>query len=445
MIHAHEASRLEYDKNIDSPFEDLKDSTEYLEDHWFFISNEIRKLCEDKATRPSFVLADYMAPSFAYEIGHIFKIHFAVFSPHLPFYLIQSRFSLIPSEIHIDFFFAEKHRQMFAKDIRFISPFYGGLIAPLGLHPQLFHHIVYMYKLSRRRQEHRTAFSFLTPSGPRYMVLANTFFPLDQHRDLRPSLIPVGPVLNDATPISDQRMAFFIQTHTRIALVRHGMSISCADATEDLVAGLLRAVEAGYIDGVIATVPEYPIIEDAYSVIEKYSWFQQLDTTDSRAVLDHPHTKLLVCDGTPYDTLEAVVHGKPMIVIPVFIDQRANTSNLRKAGVALYIDPDTLTPHVLCESIGKVLSDRNFFLRKAQEMADLAGKAGGCRSAVDQIEKIMYSANASLSSILKHIAAVVLLLGVAHVRQRSARMCTQLCKTCSSSFFSSMRRLPKKP
>lgn len=434
---------MEYDRNLEVPFEDLQNSTEYLEERWYFISRKIREICENKATRPSFILADYMAPSFAQEINDIFKIHVAVLSSHLPFYLLQRQFSLVPPEVHIDFFFADKHRRMFEKDLRFISPIYGGLIAPLGLHPRLLHHIVYMYRLARRRRENRTAFSFITPSGPRYMVLANTFFPLDQHGELRPSLIPVGPIVSSATAFYNQNMAVFINMHSRIAFVGHGMCISYANATDNLAQGLLQAIEAGYIDSVIASVPEYGVVQDAYSAIEGFSWFRYLGDTDSRVVLNHPHTKLLVCDGTPYDTVEAIVHGKPMIVIPVFIDQRANTSNLVKAGVALHVDYETLTPHWLCESIGSIVSARSPFLQKAQEMADLARKAGGCHSAVDHIEKAMYTANVSLSNILKHVATVALVLGVASGRQRAIRECASMCRTFSASFFSSMRNLSK--
>ncbi|KAK6052607.1 hypothetical protein COOONC_09888 [Cooperia oncophora] len=56
--------------------------------------------------------------------------------------------------------------------------------------------------------------------------------------------------------------------------------------------------------------------------------------------------------------LEAMFHGKPMIVIPLFGDQQLNARNIQRHGVGTLIERHRLNKYTLRQAIQETLGNR---------------------------------------------------------------------------------------
>ena len=85
-------------------------------------------------------------------------------------------------------------------------------------------------------------------------------------------------------------------------------------------------------------------------------WMPQQD------LLGHPKIQLFITHGGLFSNQEAVYHGVPFIVLPVFADQPINAQKAHNDGYAIRLNWDELTEETLYGAIQIILSDPRYYV-----------------------------------------------------------------------------------
>lgn len=72
----------------------------------------------------------------------------------------------------------------------------------------------------------------------------------------------------------------------------------------------------------------------------------------------HPNTKLFISHGGLMGTMEAIVHGVPILGIPTNMDQANNVACLQDFGVAVHIDYNNITVTSMAWAINELLTNK---------------------------------------------------------------------------------------
>ncbi|XP_062541390.1 uncharacterized protein LOC134209418 [Armigeres subalbatus] len=83
-------------------------------------------------------------------------------------------------------------------------------------------------------------------------------------------------------------------------------------------------------------------------------WMPQSD------VLAHPKVKLFITHGGLLGSTESLHHGKPMVGVPIYGDQRLNMARAEKAGYGAQIEYENLSKETICHAIHKVLDNPSY-------------------------------------------------------------------------------------
>ncbi|XP_054152718.1 NDP-glycosyltransferase YjiC-like [Oppia nitens] len=79
-----------------------------------------------------------------------------------------------------------------------------------------------------------------------------------------------------------------------------------------------------------------------------------------------PEVDLVITHGGNNSVTETMYFGKPMIVLPVFVDQLDNAQRIHDLGYGIRLDANNCTEHELREAIDKLLSDYDLLDRLRQ-------------------------------------------------------------------------------
>jgi MGT family glycosyltransferase len=89
-----------------------------------------------------------------------------------------------------------------------------------------------------------------------------------------------------------------------------------------------------------------------------------------------------VTHGGMGSTMEAVVHGVPMVVVPQMIEQETTADRVAELGLGVRLDPADATPDALAKAVDTVVSDPAY-RAACVRMGTLARAAGGAPAAAD--------------------------------------------------------------
>ncbi|VDL77587.1 unnamed protein product [Nippostrongylus brasiliensis] len=103
---------------------------------------------------------------------------------------------------------------------------------------------------------------------------------------------------------------------------------------------------------------------EAHANVYPMKWIPQTD------LLADPRLSLFITHGGINSILEAIFHGKPMIVVPLFGDQPLNSKNVHKRGLGTVIEKHRLNKMTLTEAIRKTLGNREI-LRQSSFVASM--------------------------------------------------------------------------
>jgi hypothetical protein len=84
------------------------------------------------------------------------------------------------------------------------------------------------------------------------------------------------------------------------------------------------------------------------------SWLPQND------LLGHKNTKLFITHGGNNGQLEGVVHGVPMLTLPIFGDQFYNAQRAFKRGLGIHLDLESVSVEDLRAGVNEVISNPKY-------------------------------------------------------------------------------------
>ncbi|XP_044262534.1 UDP-glycosyltransferase UGT5-like [Tribolium madens] len=93
-------------------------------------------------------------------------------------------------------------------------------------------------------------------------------------------------------------------------------------------------------------------------------WLPQQD------ILAHPNVKLFITHGGLLSTTETIYHGKPVLAIPIFGDQKLNAKNIYNNGFGLYLYYEDLTEENLTKKLNELLSNPKY-ARNAKKRSEI--------------------------------------------------------------------------
>ncbi|XP_072381846.1 UDP-glycosyltransferase UGT5-like [Diabrotica undecimpunctata] len=99
--------------------------------------------------------------------------------------------------------------------------------------------------------------------------------------------------------------------------------------------------------------------------VEIRKWLPQQD------VLAHPNVKLFITHGGLLSLTESVHYGVPVLVLPVFGDQRMNAAKVEGMGYGVQIPFSQITEERLTDALKKLLNDPKY-IETARKLSDLS-------------------------------------------------------------------------
>ncbi|KAM6537372.1 hypothetical protein FALCPG4_003297 [Fusarium falciforme] len=372
--------------------------SKYLFDRfWTDAYKCVRALCLDASTKPDFIIADWFADNVARDMLKQFNIQIASVWPQMPF--IMAPVSYQPGQPGY-----QADGAMTSEYATLMSRFRNEFVVVAAI-PTVIGFLRWTRKM---RADAGVHYSQPILTKPDYLVLVNSFWGLETPKELPPLMASVGPILGDEYPPLDRDLAEFLETHDKTIYVSLGTHVALpAEELEKVTLGLIQALDAGSINGVIWAIPRkgrakfdtsksYPladgsILNVAEMLKDAHPRFRLPVFAPQRAVLEHPNTALFLTHGGGSSANEALFHGKRVLVVGYFFDQLCNSSRLVTAGVGLSLDKSYLTPSSIGDSITKVILDVDgTFTRNVRRMQRIAVINSRRKElAADLVEEVM--------------------------------------------------------
>jgi UDP:flavonoid glycosyltransferase YjiC (YdhE family) len=100
-----------------------------------------------------------------------------------------------------------------------------------------------------------------------------------------------------------------------------------------------------------------------------------------------PHCDLVIAHGGSGTVRDALLHGLPMVIVPVAADQHVNAKRCAELGAARVISPDSRTPEAIREATRDVLRDPSY-RQCAERLRDEMHSLPGPEQVVGLLERL---------------------------------------------------------
>ena len=378
--------------------EPLMASKRMFDSFWTGAYFKLRELCQDPATRPDFIIADFFAEQAARDMKKQFNIQLASVWPQMPYYMAPA--SYIPGQpgFQMDVTLTSEHASIGSR--LWNESFMFRML------PELLKYVLFTKRMRANAGVH---YGLPPQLKPDYLVLVNSFFGLEVPKELPPLIHAVGPILSDEYPSLDNELSSFLDQHDKTVYASLGTHVCLpTDELEKLLLGFVQALDAGYINGIIWSIPvkarpnfdltktytlaDGSILKVADMLTDSHPQFRTPTFAPQRAVLAHPNTKLFLTHGGGSSANETLFHGVPVLTIGYFFDQLCNSARLREAGVGIGLDKSYFTADSVAETIGKILTDVDgLFARNVLRMQRITRTASRRKHlAADLVEEVLY-------------------------------------------------------
>ncbi|GFF26579.1 UDP-glucuronosyltransferase 3A2 [Aspergillus udagawae] len=375
---------------------DVMDSKYLFDSLWTQTYHRLKEIMADPATRPDMMVADFFVDAVK-DIHFEYKLPIAVVWPQMPYLMVPC--SYIPGQPGF-----QLDMTLTSEDTSMWSRINNELVVVRAL-PEALN----LRKWTKAMRK-RAGLNYLlpTPAKPDYLLLVNSFFGLEVPKDLPPLVAAVGPILADAYPPLDDIHQRFLDRHAKTIYVALGTHIILPHAdVRKIIQGLIQAMEAGLIDGVIWSVGKSGRqlfdTADQFTIAGQTVCFGDLLDgkhadwlfpffAPQRSILDHPHTRVYFTHGGGSSANEGLYHGKPMLVMPFFFDQIGNAAKLAGSGTSEVLHKFRFTAEEVYAKMKLILEDhdgsyaRNVL--RLQRIAHVASKRK--QLGADLIEEVLY-------------------------------------------------------
>jgi glucuronosyltransferase len=188
------------------------------------------------------------------------------------------------------------------------------------------------------------------------LLITNTHFSINYQFPTSPAVIQAGGLHCVPPKPLPRDLESFVEGSgdAGFIIVSFGSILRGADVSDN-VRRLFLSTFAKLPQRVLWKWEDKPGVHDTIpSNVKLLPWMPQQD------LLGHPKIRLFITHGGLNSKQEAVYHGVPFIVMPVFADQPINAQKAHDDGYAIRLDWDNLTEDILYDAIQRILSDPRF-------------------------------------------------------------------------------------
>ncbi|KAG5663736.1 hypothetical protein KAF25_006321 [Fusarium avenaceum] len=378
-------------------FAPMMKSKYFFDNFWTDTYKSLRALCQDEATRPDFIVADFFADSAARDMLKQFNIQLASIWPQMPYAMAPVSYHPGQPGFQADGALTSEHASL-------TSRFWNEFVVMAAL-PTV---IPWLLWTKRMRADAGVDYSHSLLPKPDYLVLVNSFWGLEAPKELPPLMAPVGPILSDEYPPLDEDLAQFLDSHDKTIYVSLGTHINLpGEELAKYLLGFIKALDAGFINGVIWATPskaranfdksksylfaDGSILSVNNLLNDAHPDFRLPVFAPQRAVLAHRNTVLFLTHGGGSSANETLFHGTPVLAVGYFFDQLCNSARLAASGVGTSLDKSHVTPSSISSAIANITTDADGLyatnIRRMQRIATLNSKRK--HLAADLIEEVM--------------------------------------------------------
>lgn len=335
----------------------------YLESSWPHVYHNVSQLVLNPATRPDFILADYLVDAVR-DVCFEHDVPFAMHWPQMPTGMMHA--SYIPGipGLQVEVLTSE------------FATLWQRLKNAVRIYTALPHFLEYQRWLKHMRQSAGVSRQLPLLPRPDYLCLVNSFFALEAAKEIPPNVAAIGPVLADKVDKLTKPFISFLQSRSRVLYIALGTHVLFPHSVlADLLSGAITALRVGVIDGIVwavspkarrkldnsAFLPSPTDSSDETTLgnllDNKYPSVLTADFAPQRPILHDPRVVVFISHAGASSTNEAVVAGIPIITLPAYFDQIQNAMRLRDAGVSVPLQKETLSASDVTAAIGQILCD----------------------------------------------------------------------------------------
>ncbi|CAK1540719.1 unnamed protein product [Leptosia nina] len=186
------------------------------------------------------------------------------------------------------------------------------------------------------------------------LLFVNTFFESNGVYPLVPGIVEIGGIHIDPVhrTLPNYIKRFITESEHGVILFSFGSQLSSTSISKEKQEMFINAfskLKERVLWKFADSDPEGTFVG---SNILRVKWIPQND------LLQHPKVKAFICHGGMLGSLEAVSAGKPMIIIPIFADQKLNAAALKASSDAEVLSLADLKEEELDKALQNVLSER---------------------------------------------------------------------------------------
>lgn len=335
----------------------------YLESSWHYVYHDLTQLVLDPATRPDFILADYLVDAVR-DVCFEHDVPFAMHWPQMPTGMMHA--SYIPGipGLQVEVLTSE------------FATLWQRLRNAVRIYTALPNLLEYQHWVKQMRQSAGVFRQLPLLPRPDYLCLVNSFFALEAAKEIPPNVAAIGPVLADNVDKLTGPFSSFLKSRSRVLYIALGTHVLFPHRVlADLLSGTITALRAGIIDGIIWAVspkarrkldtsallpsPTYSKNEITLSSLleNKHPSILTANFAPQRPILHDPRVAVFISHAGASSTNEAVVAGIPVITLPAYFDQIQNAMRLRDAGVSVPLQKETLSASDVTAAITRILDD----------------------------------------------------------------------------------------
>lgn len=335
----------------------------YLESSWPHVYHNVTQLVLDPATRPDFILADYLVDAVR-DVCFEHDIPFAMHWPQMPTGMMHASYIPGTPGLQVEILTSE------------FATLWQRLKNAVRIYTALPHFLEYQRWVKQMRQSAGVSRQLPLLPRPDYLCLVNSFFALEAAKEIPPNVAAIGPVLADEIDKLTEPFLSFLQSRSRVLYIALGTHVLLPHRVlANLLSGAITALQYGVIDGIIwavsanarrqldtsALLPS-PTSSSDETILgdlleNEHPSILTADFAPQRPILHDPRVAVFITHAGASSTNEAVAAGIPVITLPAYFDQIQNAMRLRDAGVSVPLQKETLSAIDVTAAITRILED----------------------------------------------------------------------------------------
>ncbi|XP_058460620.1 UDP-glycosyltransferase UGT5-like [Malaya genurostris] len=185
------------------------------------------------------------------------------------------------------------------------------------------------------------------------LVFLNQHFSLSFPHPYAPNMIEVGGIqISEPKKLPEDIQTFINNSKHGVIYFSMGSMLKGCNFPEDKRNAFIEAFSK-LKENILWKYENTSLPNKPKNVLVK-QWLAQND------ILAHPNVKLFITHGGLLGSTEALYHGKPMLGIPIYGDQRMNMARAEKAGYGAHLEYETLNAESIYQSIRAILDDASY-------------------------------------------------------------------------------------